>query len=245
MFMKNEQIWHECCLFKFKLLNVRVNQMKTIVILLAFLVGLTIVVSQVEALPINVLNASFENPSLSDDERQDGITGWNTSGNVGVFNPAITAYVSVPEGENIAFFANGGGSISKGFDVYLQPNNTLQVDVGDRLDNLFRGYEIALFSTPDAGSTWSLLFREMDALVPQDEFVPRTVSYSTSVSDPYLGQQLYICIRSTGPSGQTNVDNVRLEANPISRSPEPGTLFLLGAGLVGIGLVVWRRKRQK
>jgi hypothetical protein len=38
--------------------------------------------------------------------------------------------------------------------------------------------------------------------------------------------------------------NIEPTSAPASHTPEPSTLFLIGAGLVMVGLVAWRRKRQ-
>jgi hypothetical protein len=69
-----------------------------------------------------------------------------------------------------------------------------------------------------------------------------TETFVTTSSPAGLGQALRIELRATSGSSQTLFDNVRLDAvtAPI---PEPSTLVLLGAGLLGLLAYAWRKRK--
>jgi hypothetical protein len=76
---------------------------KRFVFLLSILAVLFVSVWQVEALSINILNPSFENPVKSDGGWSGTIAGWNISGNAGVFNPTVSHFT--------------GGNVTDGFQT--------------------------------------------------------------------------------------------------------------------------------
>jgi hypothetical protein len=98
--------------------------------------------------------------------------------------------------------------------------------VGNRLSLNFPGYNIELY----AGGN---LLASNNSVTPADgTFAPVTVSYTSGISVT-PGQQLEIRLTSlSGFQGQTNFDNITLDAASI---PEPSAILgLLGFGLLGI-----------
>jgi hypothetical protein len=166
------------------------------------------------------------------------------SGSTGVFDPSQTVngapdYTSesiIPDGFNVAY--SGGGyfcqdlSDTSGASVTLQTNTiyTLDVEVGQR-DDIglgayaihFRAFDTASQETlagvdtkgvqDSEGNTWPIPTTPLS-----DSFVPNTVTYETGNSHPRAGDQLRICV-IVGSGGQTNFDNVRLDASPSGVDP--------------------------
>jgi hypothetical protein len=110
----------------------------------------------------------------------------------------------------------------------LQTNTvyTLGAFVGNRLSLNFPGYNIGLY----AGGN---LLASNSGVTPADgTFAPVTFSYTSGISVT-PGQALEIRLTSlSGFQGQTNFDNITLDAASI---PEPSAILgLLGFGLLGI-----------
>lgn len=203
-----------------------------------------------DSLPIN--NAGFETPALSASGYTFSIPGWNTApafrGNVGVFYPGAAQYPGgIPEGNNVAF--SKGPWISQTLTSTLQPNTlyTLAVDVGYRSDNSvapFIGYTISLL----AGNT--VIATSSTTTPAAGQWITSFASYTSLAADPLAGQPLQILLTVSNPNGghQVNFDNVRLDATeassalpPVTAVPEPGTLALLGTGLIGLARRLSRR----
>ncbi|MCG2684459.1 MAG: PEP-CTERM sorting domain-containing protein [Planctomycetales bacterium] len=74
---------------------------------------------------------------------------------------------------------------------------------------------------------------------PVGTWVPRTLTYVATTAD--LNVPLWLQLWS-GPNGPTQVlaDNVTVSYTPI---PEPSTLALLAAGLVGLLCYAWRKRK--
>lgn len=64
-----------------------------------------------------------------------------------------------------------------------------------------------------------------------------TAAYQAAVAD--AGKTVTILLSTTGSQG--DFDNVRLDAVSVVAAPEPASIALFGAGLLGLGLI--RRKR--
>jgi len=192
---------------------------------------------QAGAVAITVVNPGFEVPPELDGTfttTPNAATGWTHDGTAGVWNPSPTqAYGGVaPEGSNVAY--SNSGPLSQILTTLLAANTTytLTVQVGDRGDTAFPGYQVQLL----AGST--VLAQCNTCVTPADNtFTLATVTFTTpsSVTTDLLG------IRLDSNGEQTNFDDVRLNASPADPVPEPGTLFLFGAGLAGIGVLRGRR----
>lgn len=183
------------------------------------------------ATAINVNNHSFEASVLAKGTNNVGIVGWvNSTG--GAFHPNIGPTGSfsnpVPDGVNTAWLNGGSATQQLAATLAADTTYTLMVEVGDRRDNVFPGYSVALL----AGGT---VLASESALKPNDGFLTSVVSYTTAGSSPLFGRPL--AIRLTANATQVNFDNVRLDASPVSAVPEPGIWALL---MAGIGVVARR-----
>jgi len=197
---------------------------------LAALLGLAVAAAcapaGVHAAPVAVVNASFEATVLAANTNSVGIPGWvNSTGGIlhPLIGPAGQFSNPIPDGVNTAWL--NGGSATQTLNIVLaaDTNYTLQVAVGDRRDNVFPGYSVALL----AGNT--VLVTE-SALHPDDGFLDSVIRYSATAGSPGLG--LPLAIRLTANGTQVNFDNVRLDATPV---PEPGAWALMLAGIATLG----------
>lgn len=194
-----------------------------------------------EALPVPVVNSSFETNVLADGQWQTSVAGWTTTGAAGVtgvYNPTDNRYnVSIPDGANVGF-SNRGGTLFQALSYNLLADTqlVLSVDIGWRLDGTWGApnYAIELW----AGNNF--LAQETSTQLIQGGFATAVLTYDVLSDNSYLGQQVRIVLANRGGS-QANFDNVRLENH--SSVPEPSTLLLLGAGLFGFG--IFSRKRRK
>jgi len=183
---------------------------------------------------ITILNPSFEDNVTT--AFVFGIDHWTHSGDSGTFNPDSSHYVGgiVPHGVNVAFSSVGGPDISQTLSDVLLADQlyTLSIEVGNRADSNFPGYEVELL----AGG--QVLAADLNTLtVTSGSFATSVVQYTSSSADTQLGQALGIRFRSLGQ--QANFDDVRLTVSPI---PEPSS----AVGLMFFTTSIWltRRKRR-
>ena len=197
----------------------------------------------VSANPVTINNPGFELPGLQPTGYVGSIPGWDTGtwylDAAGVFSPTAAQYPGgIPQGNNVAYSKDP--DISQILTATLQPNTvyTLTVDVGHRLDNSSApptGFMITLL----AGNTVIASFSSLSPAA--GTWMTAIASYTSSANDPLAGQLLQIILSVNSPwPYQVNFDNVRLDASalPLSQSPtsavpEPGTLALVGTGLIG------------
>ena len=194
----------------------------------------------VAAAPITIVNFSFEDPAFADGGFNSGpVTGWVVTGGSGVFNPTVGQLSQGPtDGLQVGYSNNIGLALQQDLLAVVTGNTvyTLRVDLQSRTDGF-----------PHVSTTLELRTVADDLLasatfgaVPSGTNQLLTATFFASAGDPNLGENLRINLIAGGQ--QSDWDNVRLDATLRTPTgvPEPGTLFLLGAALAGLG--VMRRK---
>lgn len=200
----------------------------------------------------------------------NGVQDWTVFMNgYGVYNPVDTQYTfatdtsitsGVPIGgagrQNLFVFASVANSTTEFASQTLsstfqaQTTYTLTVAIGNRFDLTMNGYTIGLWS---AGGTFvasasaaaeigGLYYTPGGALISEGEFGDAVLTFTTGLSDPFLGEGIQIRLfDTTGPGGgQVNFDDVRLDAVTV---PEPSALVLATTALASGMLVRSRRRR--
>lgn len=192
------------------------------------------------ALELGIDNAGFESISLSNGSSARGIDGWTTSGIVGEWDPNQNYFGgTTPEGENVAYINYSGGYIEQTIEDYF-----LTADTTLTLSGEF-GWRVGSSSTPSFEYTLlvgDIVLAQGSTALTQGEFTNLTFTYSVTAANEYLGLNPTIRITNTssgGTSPQLLIDDISVTNHAV---PEPGTLLLLGTGLLGVGLL---RRKQK
>lgn len=148
----------------------------------------------------------------------------------------------LPDGDIVAF--SNGGVISQTLTgASLLPNSTyvLSVFVGNRTDNKITDYSLSLY----AGSTLLGTFSGSNGAIATGTFEQEFLTYTTG-STVDAGD---LKIELTSAGAQSDFDNVQLTVNPTEKwnidsavpTPEPGTLLMLGSGILGIAGFAFRK----
>jgi hypothetical protein len=204
---------------------------------------------------ITVTNPSFEiSDPLTSGSADTGlynftIEGWNTTGSDGTWQPNLShtpqyfTTPQIPDGTNVAF--SNGGVIYQTLSVTLAAADTytLTVYVGHRngvwptvtFPNL--PYYIGIF-TGDTFTGTNVLVADYEP-VSEGQWKAVTLTYTPTSGDP-IGEHLGIFLYSAGT--QVDFDKVSLTRS-FEVVPIPGSVFLLGTGLLGLGLPCFRRKK--
>lgn len=130
---------------------------------------------------------------------------------------------------------SNGSTISQTLSgVTLNPDSTytLSVYIGDRLDNVPSNYSFSL----EAGSTILTTFSGYTGNITPGTWQQEFLTYTTGDTVP--SGDITILLTSAGT--QTDFDDVSL-TDPPANTPEPGSVWMLGAGLLGLlGIAVPR-----
>ena len=187
------------------------------------------------ATALNIINPSFEIDILGDGVFTYGpIANWQTHSG-GIFNPTTSNYASGTsiDGANLAYGNGGGAGLHQVLSDTFQPNTTytFSMMIGRRLDTAFGGYTLEL----QAGNVYNA-FAPIASLTGitdpgSGQWGLRTVTYTTGSTGAELGQNILVSFGSFGV--QTNFD---LAAGTASTVPEPSTLGLIGASLIGLAM---------
>ena len=187
--------------------------------------------AHLHAFTVPVVNPSFEDNVIAAPQGSSGLTGWEFT--LGGSFRSTAAFGLVPtDGLNVAF--SNSGAIAQTLVSTLTANTTytLLVDVGDRSDLPFPGYQVRLL----AGA--ALLAQDNNSLAPSSGFLTSNLSYTSTASDPSIGSPLRIELVNLG-GVQVLWDHVRLDATAI---PEPASAMLVG--LVAMVFSVSSRRRK-
>jgi hypothetical protein len=169
----------------------------------------------------------------------DQIPGWSETGSpqIGQFNPGVwagnfTYFNSVPDGQIVAYSNGMGDTISQSVSALSAAGGTytLTVDIGFRNDGISDGGTIEL-QIGNQTAFASLLSG------PLGSWVPLTVQLTALTS----GQPITIDLINPGGRGtfQADFDDVVLSV------PEPGSLALLGGGILAFGSFAGLRRRKQ
>lgn len=194
------------------------------------------------ALPVSIANHSFEDPSLVDGGFTVGtVTGWTVFGTSGVFNPTVGQLAQGPtDGFQVAYSNNTGLALTQDLAATLMANTfySLMVDVQSRTDGVtHKSSTLQLRTVTDdilASATVGPLAGGTNFLL--------TANFSASAFDVNLGKNLRIALISGG--GQSDWDNVRLDATPLLVVPEPSSFLLALVGMGLAGVVGAKRRRS-
>jgi hypothetical protein len=204
-----------------------------------------------------IANPSFEYPELTDQNYIFSVPGWGIwldnptgTGSAGVWNPGASdthGYGGIaPDGQNVMF--TNGTNIKVGqwlnnplntVTITAGQRYTLQADVGGRgpwESEAGLWYQLNLLASLPDGS-WAVI-TYINGQPEVNEF--NTVSLGYDAIDPLYYDSI-LGIQLVGTGIQVNFDNVQLD---VSAVPEPATMFLLGSGLIGVGVFVRRKFRK-
>lgn len=205
--------------------------MKIIISVLSVVYAFQFVPIESAANTLNVLNPSFEEYRLDDDEYTTyggGLVGygWSVLGTgqyVGIWN-TTKQLDSIPDGRNVAY--SHGETIAQVLSDKLSASliYTLQVEIGRAKNNTFGGCTIQLLAENN------LLAEKSRPPGPEPDpgkFIKFSVSYSAEPDNPHLGLPLEIRLLTKGK--EALFDRCYVDTNPV---PIPNAAWLFGTGLI-------------
>jgi hypothetical protein len=209
--------------------------------------------------PINIPNASFENPTTPTGGDGAPIPGWvfnSQSGNLYGTSLISNSFTSegAALGNNYAFMFNDVAgktdTITSAASLgIIEPNMsyTLTVAIGnvggsDSVSNHSPGnVSFSLLANGIAFATDTV----PNGTVPDGTFEDFSLTFQTPSSGSIIGESLEIQLASlpmSGPGFGPAFDNVTLDSTSIAVAPEPSTWALLAGGVLIVG---WLIRRQK
>jgi hypothetical protein len=196
--------------------------------------GLLIVLkAPATAAPINIINPSFEDPSVPHTTWIYDISGWTQSSGTtqGTWNP--DTWFHVPDGQQIAFLQQGS---------YIYQTLTATIEANTLYD--LQAYFAKTADWEDVHYTLQLIAAEdnyvLDQITGQPAYISfQQVGFTYWSTNQYIGDHLQIKILSDAM--ELDVDNVTLDKYIDPPVPIPSTLILLGTGIASMALR-WRRR---
>lgn len=179
-------------------------------------------------------------------------SGWEVSGSAGTYRTAAGTYFGNPafidpmEGLNVGF-VTPGAYMYQDLGLTLQANTdyVLSYSVGRRYDAVGSDYRIVVTAGGGAlvegQNMWT--YSANSGTIATGGWTTASLNFNSGTSDA-VGQTLRVWLANDGGSG-VNIaaisHEVVFDLSGITAVPEPATIVLLGAGLIGLGLL--RRKR--